>query len=323
MIICKIKNKFHIILDYMLAILIVFSCGSIYDNLTNSNLYISELFIAILFIRVIVLVFKNRDNYKKSNIRKLLIFTILYLIYQSVYIFLNCCNPNIVVYIAKLVVIFLLFILYYFFSNNNEQFKKILDYISNIVFIISAISIFFYLFGSVLNWINNTGAIEVTFGFTRSIKSYCMIYFEPQYTIVFNEYIIRNCGIFAEAPMYTIVLITTLAYELFIKKSMKTYKIILLILTILTTLSTIGIVLSAMLLIIRLIDNIITKSKIFSNKKMIVISILIVICSLIIGIISVMDKVKSPSFRIRMDDYVASYKAWKDKPLFGNRLSKL
>ena len=63
----KSKHILEEILDYIFAILLIISCGSVYDNLTNVSLYISEIFLIILFFRVFYIIIKNlKDKYGKK-----------------------------------------------------------------------------------------------------------------------------------------------------------------------------------------------------------------------------------------------------------------
>lgn len=318
----NLKRSINIIGDYIFALLIIFSCGSIYDNFTNINLYISEIFMVILLIKVNMIAVKQIKLNEKRKIKKIITFSIIYVAYQLIYIVFHLTrhniNSNIIVYVAKLIVIFLLLIYYYWLKDNNNEFNGILNRITNIVLIICIVSLFFYLFGSVLNFIKNTNVVDLTFGFTRKIKSYFMVYFEPQYTIVFNKYVIRNCGIFAEAPMFSIVLLITLVYETLIKKEKKNYRLLILFITILTTMSTIGIAVAILILIIDIVKRLLEKYKNINRRKVLIISIIVIIIGLIIGSVAIIDKLRSPSFIIRMDDYIASFKAWIDSPILGN-----
>lgn len=317
----KLNYYCEIITDYILAFLIILSCGSIYDNLTDVSLYISEFCMILLLIKVVakaIIILKKKDY---TGVKRVIIFSVLYAIYQSIYIIFHTCQNNvginILTYIAKMLVAFCMFIYFYYLNDKKSKFITLLSYISNIMFYISIVSLFFYISGSILNIIKETNTVNITFGFTREIKSYCMLYFEPQYTIVLNKYIIRNCGIFAEAPMFIIPLLISFSYELMIKKERRKLNIVVLLLTIITTMSTTGIVIAIVLLIIELLRKIIKKYNV--NKKKIINAIIVVGC---IGIILcgfvISDKLKSPSFSIRLDDYIASFRAWLDNPILGN-----
>ncbi len=316
----KIYNIINNMMDYLMAFLLILSCGSVYDNINNVNLYISECFLIILFIRVLILIFKNVHNNK--NIKKCIIFSLIYILYQTFYVIyhLNKRNVNndIIVYVAKMIFTILLLILYYVLCEENK-FKIILDKISKIVLFISIISLFFFILGSIFQLIKYTNLVEINFGKLRQIKSYFMVYFEAQATILFNKYTTRNCAIFCEAPMFSIVLLISLSYELFIKKDKKIVNIIIYYLTILSTISTTGIVVGAILGIIKIAQYIYIKIKNRKcNKIIYIISILLILIAIIVGVIAIKDKLKSPSFKIRMDDYLAGFKAWNDHKIMGN-----
>lgn len=311
------KHMLEEILDYIFAILLIISCGSVYDNLTNVSLYISEIFLIILFFRVFYIIIKNLKD--KNRIKKCLIFSAIYIIYQAIYItyhlIAHSATGNIIVYIAKMIFTFLLLFCFYTFCKDNK-FEKILSKFSKLVVIISSISLFFFIFGSTLDWIKPTNSVNLTFGKTRDVKSYCMIYFEPQATIVANRYVTRNCAIFSEAPMFSVVLLISLAYELFINKNKNILNKVILYLTIISTLSTTGIVVAVILSVIKILE--IFKLKVKHNKYLNIIYILIIVICIIVGISAIKDKLNSPSFTIRMDDYIAGIKAWNDHKILGN-----
>lgn len=104
------------------------------------------------------------------------------------------------------------------------------------------VSLFFWIFGSLLGIISSTAMQTSTWGGLHYIPSYYGLYFETQlgsYTTDFDVFC-RNSGIFCEAPMYNFVLCTALGIELFLRRNVIRWRIILLVATILTTISTTG-----------------------------------------------------------------------------------
>lgn len=324
------NNILDSIFQYLMAFFIILSVASVYDNLNNVNLYISEIFlvlIALINIYYIVMI----KNKKIKDYKKLFKFLFVFIIIECAYIIIHLAikNMNInktFVYIAKMIIIFSLILNYLYLieinnrkKNKEDVFWNLIGKISNIVVVIAFVSLILFLLGTSLKLIKPTGVVELNFGFTRSINSYFEVYFEPQATMLFGNYFYRNCGIFAEGPFYNIVLIISLTYELFInRKDNRKVKSSILVITILTTFSTLGIVIGAVLLVIK-IYNIINR-KIKNKKKMN--TIVVIITIMIIALVTpfVIDKVNisNPSFIIRTDDFKASVLAFIESPVIGN-----
>lgn len=117
---------------------------------------------------------------------------------------------------------------------------------SNVMFFLSISSLFFWLFGSILEWVPYTTVIPNNWFDDRFIPTYYGVYFETQKNL-FGEMaspgvdaIIKNTGIFNEAPMYSLNLCMALAVECFLRARFVFYRIIIFVATILTTFSTTG-----------------------------------------------------------------------------------
>lgn len=307
------------IIEYILCFLLILSCGSVFDNMTNANFYISEIFMVLLFLYVLLFLFPKFRKQKKTFL-KFIIFFAFYVVYQAIYILVHRNMPNMIVYTFKLVIIFLLLMMFYLFSN-KDKINDIIRKISKIIIIISIISIFFFALGSYLKIIQPTNKVQIEFGNNnRAINSYFNIYFEAQETSIFGDYRIRNCAIFVEAPMFTIGLLIAISYELFLNKEKKRKRnIILLFITILTTMSTTGIAVGSGLIALKIMYVIFNKNRTYKGKKVLkLITISFIIVLGIISFIVIKDKWNSPSFMLRIDDYLAGYKAWEDHKIFGN-----
>ena len=188
--------------------------------------------------------------------------------------------------------------------------------IPKIMTVIALISIFFYFFGSLTNIISSNGYMTVEWEKIRTFPSYFGLHFNTQKITLFGTDIIRNTGIYPEAPMFSLNLTIALAIELFILDKKSKYRVIILALTVLTTLSTTGIILVSFMIITKyLLTN--KKSKIYTVIKIYMFP-LVAICLIGVSLYFWNDKMQTSSYESRTDDYRASYLAWKDHPIFGN-----
>lgn len=102
---------------------------------------------------------------------------------------------------------------------------------------------------------------------------------------------------------------------IFQRKNIKK-RIILILITILTSLSTTGILVSMAICFLRYIINK-DKVKMIKLLKILILPVVAVVIFLIsYNIFN--SKMETSSYSTRIDDYIASYKAFKDKPIIGN-----
>ncbi|WP_146868210.1 O-antigen ligase family protein [Clostridium butyricum] len=176
---------------------------------------------------------------------------------------------------------------------------------------------FFYIFGSVLKVVSANSDILLRWGTDRYVSSYHNLYYETQTINIFGKQIIRNTGIFTEAPMYAFNLCISLSVEVFIRKKQKNKKIIVLLFTILTTFSTTGIVVSLLIISINLINS---RKNYGLLKKMclyLFVMILMISSMFFINYKVIQSKDIYGSYSIRMDDIKVGIEAWKDNIIMG------
>ena len=105
-----------------------------------------------------------------------------------------------------------------FFLYQAEDSNIVWKAFINIAVIYAIISLIFYLGGTCLTLIPESGRTSLIWGtWTEDIRTFHNIYYESQ-KLYLNEtlYIPRNCGIFPEGPMYNFVLCVALAAEMFL-----------------------------------------------------------------------------------------------------------
>jgi len=112
--------------------------------------------------------------------------------------------------------------------------------LSNVVYILAVSSLVMYILGPTLGIIKPTGVINFTWAYERSCADYYHILYAAQSFSVSGQSIIRNCGIFTEAPMFNFLLCLSLGTEMFIRKTPKLIRNIILSVTIVSTFTTTG-----------------------------------------------------------------------------------
>lgn len=217
----------------ILAVGLVCSFNTIYIAQDFLRVYLisaAMCFISILFL------FLRRAQYRFSKYRLILILLILMLDYIYVILRVRILYGFLILGIA--------FPVFLLFTNANHYYiVMIFENLLIIATILAIISLIYWIGGSLLNILQPMKLVNITWGYSYKINKYSIFYFTPQYANLYfmGRHIgVRNCSIFAEAPMassfYCIALILN---EFYIKKNPKIINTIFAI-TIISTLSVSG-----------------------------------------------------------------------------------
>lgn len=318
----KLEKSILTVLEYIVAIFLVLECRSVYLFSVDSEFYIMQILGISMFALFAVNVFF--EKIKITDILKDYKFIIGLTVYNLIFAVVHRMH------IAELVRYFYIFealflFLYVYYKSNSENIKNFFKKIVNVIVVIALISLFFYIFGTIFNIIPITNTFLTSWGDfgeeSYVIHSYYNLHFNVQEMNILGMKIFRNTGMFAEAPMYALNLLMALIIQKFILKERNWFKIIVLVITIFTTLSTMGILGCIIFGAICLISNKkfieIIKKKV--NKKILItIFTIVTICIITVATALVVKKMQTASFGTRVDDYIASVLAWKDRVLFGN-----
>lgn len=305
-----------VIWSYVVSAIAIISTGGAWLSDTaidfNKN-QLSELLLAILIISFFILVlFNHSPCINKLTGMKISIVIICMANYQIV------CQSNVDSYNK-----FFAFTIIWLIACMSllEDKRRIWISFTNIAVVIAVISLFFYICGSLLNLVHETGVTELNWGTwdTSSVRTFFNVYYEAQ-TIKINDTqrIFRNCGIFSEAPMYNMILCTALSAELFLTKKVNRIKCAILVFAIVTTLSTTG------FLFLILAGLFLWANCIFKTKRLTIHKIAFGVVSLIgflTMILMVVQKMFSNSGRgsmnVRTDHLLACIKTWFKYPIYG------
>jgi len=193
-----------------------------------------------------------------------------------------------------------------------NQLKDWLIKFINITILLSIVSLFFWVLGSNLNIISPTDYLINKWSDGGVAVSYYNIYFETQRISVMDNAIIRNSGIFAEAPMWNLILsIAIMIQTLFFGRN--NYKTFILVLTILSTISTTGIYIIGLIIAYKIIFEVSGWKKYISLT---LIPVLLIVLSIVWQ-----EKSETASTSIRFDDSRAGIQAWLDNIVLGSGFS--
>ena len=301
----KIKNVAVNILEYalMLSTVLYSAVLSLYTS-AQSNTF-ARVGMAILAVLIII-------NIKRINfavLKKMLFFGTIFLVFM---VFTRYNLVRCTLYFAGL---FLLMLLYTMLKERPDGSFDLILKLSDIMSVLSVISVFFYLFGTLLNLIPFLKG-EATYMWgdeQRVVTHYLSLMYEAQDVEIFGVNMLRNCSIFPEAPGFAAYLSVSLAGEMFIRKKLRYFNIVALCLGAVSSLSAKAILLMALCFVLYFVF------KNSQNKKATIIrAVLVFVPAFIFAAVIILDKMQSYSFFIRLDDLFASLKTFSENILFGS-----
>lgn len=300
------------IFEYIIAILLIISCNTVYYN-RNSTL-LNVIFLGCIGAFLILYIFSR--YYDKSKTKKVMANIAFYLLYLLIYILIVGIKNTDDKFAFIYIIVFPILYFYYYTFDPKKKNQSLVEKYVNVMVFLAIISLIFYFMITILGLSLPHRNIQISWGYKDSIPSYYNLYFETQKENVFGTTLQRNSGIFLEAPMYALNLILALSLELLFLKNKKNKNVIILCLAITTTISATGIIIMIVLLAYQYLFKNKSKSKVIYSLK--VISIPIVIFLAIWASMNVFEnKQGSASMGGRTRDYIACYYAWKENPIFG------
>ena len=310
----NIQTGIRAILLYLINAVIIIRSACMYALLTNSPLYNRGVgWILALFCATYVLSTKRIKLNKTFN-RLFLVLAVL-----LIYLIVNSYNAQVFLksYVSAFICFFIVIIAFY----QNGDLENFMKAFSNIMLVISVISLFFYFFGTVLDVLPSR--TFVTYDWADAYLpsyTYYYLYFENP---VQNIGRLCNLGIFTEAPGYSGFLTYALLIEVILRKKItepsakriSTTRIFVFVITMFTTASTKGII---AVLIVMAIEYLTRDTKGLLNKFIMITGSIILIAALTAATSILLEsKLMTGSGNIRMDDFQAGIKTFMSNPLFG------
>lgn len=189
----------------------------------------------------------------------------------------------------------------------------------NLTALLAVISLALWVAGPITGMISDNCSISTTWtgsGERLLRPGYFHLLYVTQTSDLFGFPIIRNTGIFAEAPMYSYVLCMALLFEMVLSGRPRKAVALILLITVITTLSTTGIVFVFAISY----ALVVYKSRGMQSKSRPIFLIILAIFFVIVTLasFSLLDqKLDSTSGSIRLDDFRAGFLAWSERPIFG------
>lgn len=302
------------ILEYLWVAFVILNGNSVYHANANVNFHLLEISVALTAVLLVVNVAIKNMRPTKMNTLVAMCMTLYTTVYLTARQTSMTASVFINLFVAGAPVAYLLFAELY----RQGRLFKLMYRIVDVICLLSVISLFFWIFGELLGMIQRNGYIELNWGTFDKAEGYYGIHFAFQLDTTFfpDQYIFRNSGIFAEAPMFNLWLCISLAIELFLKGKPARGRVVLLIVTILTTLSVTGILFLGLSLGLYSIMHYREMSR---KRKILLWSLFLVVVPVAFFLLakSVLLKTETQSYDMRLSDYVGGVRLWMDYPVFG------
>lgn len=316
-----IKNNISKILIYTTSLCVIANGACMWELTIGSPLYGVKLGVALMVLCSVQVLINGEIATNSESIFSFFVICIMMICY--------CMATR---YNTKLFIttVFLQFVVLFFYACSlyaKDQARSLFSSYLNLILIISVISLFFWALGSIADIIPYCKQQEYFWAdrYNTTYSWYGLYYENPIQNI--GQRIVRNMGIFAEAPafsghlIYASIIEGTFYYEdkrqhSKFDQNIKHYcKMAILFLAMLSTLSTkgiiaIGLICGLMLLFMECRDRIDMVIKLF-------VVIAAACLTIAVSVLLIAQKSGTGSGMMRIDDFQSCIKAWKASPIFG------
>lgn len=223
-------------LEYIISLLLILATHSVFYRMGYWNDSFIKTVIALLVIVLLFVSTRAHLSFKKNMAGWFM------LVIGSVAISIILQRRLQYAHLISYFILPLAFLLLLGSKSRTIMLRQMLSAFVNCMAVIALFSLFFWILGDVIGLIPYTSAVQFEWAGTREAHNYFNLYFTNLWQRIeflgYNGY--RNCGIFAEAPMYSYLLCLALAFnELYISGE-KSISIIFSV-VIFSTMSTTGI----------------------------------------------------------------------------------
>lgn len=314
------QKKFSIItvFEYFFAFFVLISSSSMYSAMQvhhMSNSFFKKCAVLMAFFIVCYyLVEHGKMRVKEKNF----IIICAFIVHNLIYVFMTRYNMS--GFFMNFMLLLYAFIALCVVMRNTRGYLHLIEKYCNIVLGVAIISLFCYTFGTLLNVLPGASTISYTkMNLWFTCKTYYGIYFEAQDQYIMGARLVRNCGIFMEAPGYALPLTMALLYEMFGKKCPRKWVCAVLTITGFTTLSVKAMITMILVYMIYFFTNEKTKGAFLKIMKLIAAPVILVAGGIFIYFaFSVKINENASSFLGRMDALQATIHVWLDHPIFGS-----
>lgn len=304
--------------EYCWALLIILNGNSILRAIPGKDVRLMPLIAAMTVGLLVLNLMFGKIGIRKRNFSiavALFLYAFVYFVFQ----YHNMAATNyLCLFVVGLPCLFLLFAE----LHRKNRLLQLFGRFVNLICVLSALSLFFWFFGTLLGLMAPNMSTRIAWGGFSSIDGYWGLHFQFQRETTFSTLIYRNTGIFTEAPMLNLWCNLALAFELFLKPKTSKFKVVVFVLTVITTFSITGYFFVALCVLLKCLKDIRKRKAIF--KALLGLTLLVAVPAAIYAAYELMAlKAETESFAMRMSDYVGGVQLWLNYPLIGSGFGNL
>ena len=309
------KIKTATLFESIVAICIILDCESVWKWMHGSGYF--RLALTLCFVGSLMVLLLRDGAMVRYGSKNQAIFLGFYLTFLIIYnILINSAH---MIDVCQFVITIVLMLLFF---NNEDNIRNVMQRCSKILCFMALVSLFFWIFGSILHVFNPSNELTIYVNDVPRVKqSYFFLQYEMQMEDIFGASSIwRNTGFFYEGPKYTLLLSMMLAYELFIERRTSYKRCIVFSITALSTMSMTGVYAVGLTWILYLF----VRFPVNSNQGLFFRTFLVlVLFGIGTQVASYFEnmfllKASTASYSTRMDNYQAGFAAWIERPILGS-----
>lgn len=319
----KAKFSIGIFLSYVVLILCLLNCNTIYSTSNNIDFKLSEMTILFLFI----LIYVEAKFLPIELMKKWFLCFLPYFLWNIIIIFSSVTVEKLTGYVIRFFLFIPLVALFIMLKIQHGKLWETLIRLKNIVYIYAIISLILWVLVCIVKVIPEMGTLECGWGENYDYPLYFGLFTVRQHQNFLGFDWVRNMGIFTEGPMYNLVLLTAILIEMFIVpleknikggilKGIDIKKLAVLVIADITTFTTTGFILIIGIFVLKY-GLMKSKSSIESVIKWLV-GIFVAIAAVYVMYLLFLGKADTGSWEVRSDDIAAGIKAWSDNVFLGN-----
>lgn len=333
----KLRERIHGATEYLMVILIILECRTVYMMAVDVNYHITEFAAAAVFavLAAKLSVYKVRVSLAKR-------WGVFFFLYGAAMVALAAVSVpggGFPLFFIKFLLILPALVLIFCIDAQEHRMLALFSRFSNVMTLYAVVSLFFWFAASQQKLIAAAGELCARWLTQNFYASYYGLYFECQ-TVSFLGYDgFRNIGLFCEPSMYSLCLAVALASELFLQRKMeggparpvvirngallikrkwdfRIPKIIILAVTIFTTFATTGLI---VLVLIFFMKFVLTKPKswlVRLFKALFLIALSAAVGFVVYQIFQI--RIPQAALTIRLESYTAGLRIWRSAPFFGS-----
>lgn len=307
------KIKVQPFFETIIALCIILDCESVWKWMHHSG-YFRLALVACFILPFVVLYMRKRVKlfrHDETMFGFIFLYLMIFFIYNAAF------NPTHLLDTLQFVTIIVLMVLYF---KDDTHIESVMQRCSKILAIIACVSLFFWLFGSILHIFTPSQELTV---YTSDVpiirRSYFYLHYEIQREELLGGTIYRNTGIFYEGPKYVLLLAMVLSYELFLTDKPAYKRCIIFSITALSTFSMTGIYAIGLIWIMFFFTMFSTKTTKGLFFRIAFVLVLFLVGTQVVSYVEDMFNLKAStaSFSTRMDNYQAGFEAWKEHLIMG------